>query len=92
MLMCAATAKLHLRSGLQRALALESRSLVSRVSTLLALIHDRNGEVAEREEMIRIWRTTQDGDRNRLTAETEEVKRIADIIRLVGVRAATGWP
>lgn len=86
-----ATAKTHLRSGLRRALALESRSLVCRATTTLALVHDLESERGERDEVVNLWRQWQDGDAVRLAAQREEVKRIGHIVRLVGVKAATNW-
>lgn len=86
------TAKIHLHSALQRARQLKFRDLILRLTTNLALIADLEGtEIGERDELASLWRREQDGDLSRLAVERDEVKRVGQLVRLVGVKVSEGW-
>lgn len=71
---------------------LKSKDSILRLTTDLALIaHLDGGEVRERDELASLWSRERDGDQVRLTAERDEVKRVGQLVRLVGVRVAEGW-
>lgn len=81
-----------MRSALQRAIHLQSKNLILRLTTDLALIADLEGaEDGERDEMVEIWRKEQEGDTSRSAAERDDVKRVGQLVRLVGVRVSEGW-
>lgn len=87
-----AIAKTHLHSALQRARQLRSKDLILRLTTDLALIAELEGtDLKERDELAGLWSREQEGDQSRLAAERDEVKRVGQLVRLVGVRVSEGW-
>lgn len=71
---------------------LKSKDSILRLSTDLALIGDLEGsDVGERDELASVWNREVNGDKTRLMVERDEVKRVGQLVRLVGVRVAKGW-
>jgi hypothetical protein len=84
-------AQRHLRSALSRATRIESRGLVDRLTSSLALIAHIDNNEANKDEMTGVWAAQQTGDAVRLADEREQIKQFGRMVRMVGLRVAEGW-
>jgi hypothetical protein len=84
-------AQRHLRSALSRATRINSRGLVDRLTSSLALLAQIGNDEADKEEMAGLWAKQQTGDAVRLADEREQIKQFGRMVRMVGLRVAEGW-
>ena len=90
MLIQAAEAGESLRDCLRAATRLESRSLILQATTLLALISDEQNS-SERDVFTKQWGRAHLGDEEELSHHREQVRKIGEIVKLVGIRVVEGW-
>lgn len=90
MLKLPAEAAEHLHLSLRSATKLGSRSLTLQATTLLALISDVLG-LSERDQLAERWGAAKVGDADDMSRRREQVRRVGEIVKLLGVRVAEGW-
>lgn len=84
-------AREHLRSALARATWINSRDLIDRVSSTIAILAAIEHEDEEQDAMTQVWANQQTGESERLADEREQIKQFGRMIRMVGLRVAEGW-
>lgn len=65
--------------------------MILQSTTLLSLIDDVQDKQGDREERARQWQLAKEGDERKLLADREEVRRVGQVVRDVGRKAAMGW-
>jgi hypothetical protein len=75
---------------LSRATRIESRGLVDRLTSSLALIAHIDNDAANKDEVTEVWAKQQTGDSVRLADEREQIKQFGRMVRMVGLRVAEG--
>jgi hypothetical protein len=86
-----ATARDYLQSALRRAVNIESKELIVRLTTSLSLIAELDNNDKDRDTMAKLWNDQTTGNVEYLAVEKEQAKQVVRMIRMVGCRVSEGW-
>lgn len=82
------TAICHLQRALQSARKIESKALTLECTTLLALIAELRGDKEESAKIEAEWNAARSSRSGNLS---DTVRKIGEIVKMVGVRLAENW-
>ncbi|WVW79989.1 hypothetical protein I302_101962 [Kwoniella bestiolae CBS 10118] len=81
----------HIKHSIEISTKLESRSLLLEGTSLLSMISELRGQTQQRDEHSEKYMIVRAGDEAELKRMEEQVVRVGEIVKMVGVRVAEGW-
>ncbi|WWD08891.1 hypothetical protein V865_007005 [Kwoniella europaea PYCC6329] len=82
---------LHIQHSVEVSTNLGSRSLILEGISLLAMIYELRGETQQRDELSQKYMMVKSGDGVELYKAKEQVVRVGEIVKMVGIRVAECW-